>query len=393
MTEKCDAAIIGAGPYGLSAAAHLRGIRGLDVRVFGETMSFWQRHMPAGMVLRSPYVASHLSGPGRACTLDAYAQARGNHLGKHVPLERFIDYGRWFQRQLVPDVDSRKVDCVIQDGRGFSLALADGQQFSARRLIVAGGIQPFAQRPAEFREWPPSRVSHASEHDDLSKFTGQRVAVIGGGQSALESAALLHESGASVEVIVRAPFVRWLQLAHWMHQPPFGPLLYAWPDVGPAGVSHLVARPNLFRLLPRSAQDRLAPRSIRSAGANWLKGRCAKVRISTNRHTVSAAPFGDEVELTLNDGARRRVDHVLLGTGYRVDVSKYPYLSRELLASFEWINGYPKLNSAFETTLPGLHFLGAPAAWSFGPLMRFVAGTEFAAVSLARGIRRQRGSR
>src|SRR5215471_16315263 len=124
--DSCDVAIIGAGPYGLSAGAHLRSIKGLDVRVFGETMSFWDRQMPEGMLLRSPWMASHLSDPERAFTLDDYRKNVGNHFGAPVPLERFVDYGRWFQRQMVPAVDSRPVKIIEPDPRGFALTLADG---------------------------------------------------------------------------------------------------------------------------------------------------------------------------------------------------------------------------------------------------------------------------
>src|SRR5437016_11507511 len=104
-----DVVIIGAGPYGLSAAAHLRAIKGLAVRVQGEPMSFWEQHMPIGMLLRSPYVASHLSDPKRALTLDTFQAECGNHLHQPVPLDRYIEYGRWFQRKAAPDVDRRKV--------------------------------------------------------------------------------------------------------------------------------------------------------------------------------------------------------------------------------------------------------------------------------------------
>jgi hypothetical protein len=52
------------------------------------------------------------------------------------------------------------------------------------------------------------------------------------------------------------------------------------------------------------------------------------------------------------------------------------------------VNGYPVLGAGFETTAPGLHLLGAPASWSFGPLMRFVAGTEFAGRALERCVAR-----
>ena len=103
----CDVAIIGAGPYGLSVAAHLRAVNGLGVQIFGDPMSFWDRQMPVGMLLRSPWAGSHLSDPKGALTLDAYRQAQGNHFGAPIPLDRFIEYGTWVQEQVAPDVDRR----------------------------------------------------------------------------------------------------------------------------------------------------------------------------------------------------------------------------------------------------------------------------------------------
>jgi FAD-dependent urate hydroxylase len=80
------------------------------------------------------------------------------------------------------------------------------------------------------------------------------------------------------------------------------------------------------------------------------------------------------------------VDHVLLGTGYRVDVSKYDFLSPDLVHTIRRSNGYPRLDKGLETSVPGLHILGAPAAWSFGPLMQFVSGARYAAQSLTRHV-------
>ena len=391
---KCDVAIVGAGPYGLSAAAHLRAANGLDIRVFGEPMSFWERHMPKGMLLRSPLAGSHLSDPSRSLTLQAYQKKSGKQITAPLPLYRFTDYGRWFQSQAVPDLDCRKVSLVEKNGTGFQLTLEDGESWKARRVIVAAGIVPFAWHPPEFSHLPFTLASHACEHCDLSRFAGKRVAVIGGGQSALESAALLNETGAEIEVLVRAPFVRWLWRQKWFHTfRPVARLLYAPPDVGQAGLSHIVARPNVFRRLPRSLQDRWGKRAIRAAGAAWLNPRCAPIRISTGTSVVSASPVAEQVVLKLSDGTERRVDHVLLATGYRVDVSRYPFLSGRMLESVRRINGYPQLDTGFQTSIPGLHFLGAPAAWSFGPLMRFVAGSEFASLAVTRGILGNRNSK
>ena len=374
-----DVAIVGAGPYGLSVAAHLRSVRGLETSVFGEPMSFWERQMPVGMLLRSPWAGSHLSDRECSLTLDAYRAKNGNHFDAPIPLNRFIDYGHWFQQRAVPDVDKRQVRLVEKNARGFQLTLNDGATLDARHVIVACGIGSFAWRPAAFENLPSSVASHSSEHRDLSMFKGKQMMVVGAGQSALESAALLHEVGAMAEVLIRAPIVRWLHQRPLLHKWPIEPLLYAPPDVGPALLSHIVARPNWFRRLPRGLQDALGPRSIRAAGSAWLKPRVNEVRIEIGRFVVSAVPHDKGLKLGIDDGSERIVDHVLLGTGYRVDISRYGFLSRALLASIKQIDGYPQLSSGFESSVRGLHFVGAPAAWSFGPLMRFVAGAEFTA--------------
>lgn len=385
----CDVAILGAGPYGLAAASHLHAANGLDIRVLGEPMSFWQQQMPQGMCLRSPYVASNIADPGRDLTLDAFESARAQPLSRPVGLEHFVDYGRWFQHQSFPDLDTRKVTRVEANG-DFRLELDDGEFLRARRLVVAGGIMPFAWTPRQFRELPADLASHSSEHRDLGRFAGRSVIVIGGGQSALESAALLHEAGARVEVIVRSPRIYFLRRAHGvLHRlGPLTRLLFAPAEVGPAGVSRLVSAPDWYRRQPRALQDRLSVRSLRPAGAAWLVPRLEQVEITLGRSVTDATASrdGEHVELRLDDGHLRSCDHVLLATGYQVDISAYPFLPASLLERIACAGGYPKLDRGFQSSVPGLHFLGAPSAWSYGPLMRFVAGTEFAAPVLTRAI-------
>ncbi len=391
---KYDVVIVGAGPYGLSAAAHLQTIRGLEIRVFGEPMAFWVRQMPKGMLLRSPYAASHFSDPVRALSLDAYQATNGNHLSRPISLDRFIDYGRWFQRQAVPETDPRKITCIERTGGEFRIATEDGEELRARRVVVAAGIGPFANIPAQFRDLPDPLVFHASRRNDLSVFSGKRLAVIGAGQSALESAALLREGGAEVEVLVRGPRVHWLTRSSRFHKlGPISHLLYASTDVGPAGVSRIVAAPNLVRYLPRFIQNDFRIRSTGPRGAIWLVPRLQSVPITTQRTVTSASVVGNEVRLHLNDGGQRLVDHVLLGTGYRIEISRYSFLSRELLSSIRCANGFPVLDRNFEASVPGLHFLGAPAGWSYGPLMHFVAGADFATRTLGQYVARTGKSR
>jgi hypothetical protein len=388
-----DVAIVGAGPYGLSTAAHLRAADGLDIHVFGDPMLFWERHMPKGMRLRSPLAGSHLSDPQRSLTLKGYEEVTGNRITAPLPLSRFIHYGRWFQGQAVPQTHNLKIERIEKNGAGFYLTAEGGEKWKARRVVVAAGIESFAWRPVEFKSLPVELVSHTCDHQDLSGFAGKKVAVIGAGQSALESAALLRETGADVELLVRAFFVRWLWRQKWFHTfRPVACLLYAPPDVGQAGLSHIVARPNLFRLFPRGVQDRWGVRAIRPAAAAWLQPRCAPIRITTGVQVALATPRSGQVRLKLTDGSERLVDHVLLATGYRVNIGRYPFFSAGLLASIQGVNGYPRLDSTFQSSVPGLYFVGAPAAWSFGPLMRFVAGADFTSRAVTRGILSKAGN-
>jgi cation diffusion facilitator CzcD-associated flavoprotein CzcO len=388
---KLDVTILGAGPYGLSAGAHLRQVKGLEVRVFGEPMSFWDRNMPLGMILRSAWTATTIADPLHLLTLDAYQAASGNHLPAHVPVDRFIQYGQWYQRQAVPDLDLRKIARIESDPKGFRLTLADGEILYSHRVVIAAGIGSFARRPQEFANLPPSFVSHASEHHDLRRFAGQRVLVIGSGQSALESAALLHEGGAEVEVVARSRKIHWLQgwastTLHYRLGSFTKRLLYAPTDVGPAVLSQLMARPDLLRMLPRALQTKLWKRSVRPAGARWLVNRLREVPIRLGRSVASVEPIRERVQVRLDDGSERSVDHILLGTGYKVDISKYEFLAPSLAQSIRQVDGFPLLQNGLETSVPGLHILGAPAAWTFGPLMQFVSGTHYASRSLTHCI-------
>lgn len=381
----CNVAVVGAGPYGLSLAAHLRS-KAVEFRLFGEPMAFWEK-MPSGMCLRSNWRASHIADPNRSLTLDAYCHENGNHISRPIPLERFVAYGRWFQRKVVPNVENRRIEKVDSSDGGFNVRLDDGEAFCCSRIVIATGINNFTTRPEVFRKVPPELASHSGEHRDLRKFKGQHLIVIGAGQSALESAALLQEAGAEVEVIARRDDLNWVGLHPKLHHLGFiSKLLYSDRDVGPAGISRLVAMPHVFRRFPRGFQDRTAYRAIRPAVAGWLKPRLTNTRITFGRSIVSAIAKESQIELKLSDNTVRSADHVLLATGYRVDVSRYPFLSESILRQLKTHAGYPVLKSGMESSIPGLHFIGKPAAWSFGPILGFVSGAEFASKELLRSI-------
>ncbi|WP_427894861.1 NAD(P)-binding domain-containing protein [Kribbella sp. GL6] len=389
--EETATAVIGAGPHGLAAAAHLRRA-GEELRVFGDPMSFWQT-MPAGMLLRSNWTATCIAEYEGPLSLDSYQAETGRSFTRPVPLDEFIGYGLWVQSKVAPDVDRRRVSSVTREDDAFVLTFADESQLRARRVVVAAGIDDFVNRPEVMAGLPSELASHTGEHKDLGGFAGQEVLVVGGGQSALESAALMKESGAVVEVAARADHINWLHGGKYHRMlGRLAPLVYAPTDVGPMGISRIVAEPGLFRRLPRGVQDKMAYRAIRPAGAAWLVDRLAGVRVRTGVQVLEARPKGDRLDVTLSDGPTRTVHHLLFGTGYRVDISRYPFLDKDVVRQVRTVNGYPVLRPGMESSVPGLHFLGAPGAYSFGPIMRFVAGGWFGAETLTRAVRGRSGA-
>lgn len=372
--------VIGGGPYGLSVAAHLRAA-GLPVLAFGEPLGFWRHNMPAGMLLRSPRRATHIAASNRELSIDRYEIDGGGPVRRPtLRLQEFVDYATWFQRRAVPDLDRREIVGVVRGNGRFRVTLDDREELDASRVVVAAGLAPFARWPEPFRSLPRALVSHSSEHADLAILSGKRVAVIGAGQSALESAALLNECGATVEVLVRERQVNWLpddtQLPS-ANTPRIG--LRAPPTgVGGRLTGWVAAAPDAFRHVPERLKPWVSYRCIRPAGSGWLRPRLEQVPITCGRFVARAEPSGEQLRLTLDDGSDRVVNHVLLGTGYDIDVTRYSFL-RQIAAEIQTAAGYPLLGPGLESSIPGLHFVGAPAALSFGPIMRFVVGSWYAA--------------
>jgi FAD-dependent urate hydroxylase len=383
-----EAAVVGAGPYGLSVAAHLDHT-GISTRVFGEPMGFWRRNMPKGMMLRSPWHGTHISSPNRAHSLDVYASAHCVDDSKLLPLEDFVDYGEWFQKRAVPQLDRRAVTRIDATGRGFRLTLNDGETVIAGRVVVATGLRNQDYRPDVFAGLPEELVSHACQHDDLGIFRGKHVAVVGRGQSACESAALLAENGAQAEIISRGD-IHWL--AHLTDGKANKPKLWwlrealAAPSaVGPFPLSWLAEFPGLAWRLPRNIREEFTQRCLIAGAAGWLRPRFAEVAIDAGRAIKSARADGGRVALDLDNG-RRSFDHILLGTGYRVDIARLGILPRELLDKIACVGGSPILGAGFVSSVPGLHFVGSYAVRSYGPLLRFIAGAPFTARALTRTV-------
>ncbi|MFD8721943.1 FAD-dependent oxidoreductase [Streptomyces sp. NPDC059629] len=388
-------AVIGAGPFGLSTAAHLRA-RGIPVRVFGDPMVSWRDHMPAGMILKSTPAASSLDCPQRGHTLADYCDAAGIRRlvtdEDIIPVETFIGYGEWFQQKLVPELERVR---VVSVGRhkpaGFELKLDSGELFTARAVVVATGLSGLAHLPAELgkaaADGPAGPVSHCSQHHDLTRFSGRELIVVGAGQSALETAALAAEAGAQVRVVSRGRGKVAFGAPPW-DQPklrPESPFGRAW------SLWALSYYPHPYRYLPAQTRHYLVRRVLGPLGAWWLRDRFeGKVQVHEVAAVTGADTFDGAPVLTVrtHDGGTDRLtaDHVVAATGYRVDIAAMDFLGPELRTRVAVSRGAPKLGAGYVSSVPGLYFTGLPAAASYGPVMRFVCGTEFASPRLAKHL-------
>ena len=393
------AVVIGAGPYGLSVAAHLRE-RGVPVRVFGAVMAGWREHMPVGMFLKSTPNASSLSAPAPGFTLADFTAVSGLPVlrgDQIVPIDLFIRYGEWFKQRLVPDVESSSVCQLERTGPRFHVKLNSGEELETPAVVLASGMTGFSHLPTELAAAAPGGpsptglVSHSSQHRDLSVLAGREVAVIGAGQSALESAALLHEAGAVVQLLARG-LVRF-------GDPPAGRArgaasLLAVPDspLGPAWRLYPFSHaPGMFRYLPRRTRLKLVKTVLGPLGGWWLKERVTgQFAIQVGTRVQQARRDGDKVVLALMSAAgeesQLRVDHVLAATGYRVNLTGLGFLGAGVQTRLRLVAGAPRLSASFESDVPGMYFVGLTAAATFGPLMRFVCGTGFAARRVSAAI-------
>jgi cation diffusion facilitator CzcD-associated flavoprotein CzcO len=385
--------VIGAGPYGLSAASHLR-TAGIETRVVGEPMELWRRHMPTGMLLRSSPRASSIADPGRRRTIARWAGEHAVVIPDPVPVPMFLRYAAWFQEHEVPDIDRRRVSTLSAEAGGFTVELEDGERLSARRVVIAAGPARFARRPPPFSGLERERAVHTSDLNDPAGLRDRRVLVVGAGQSALETAALLDEAGAHVQLVARAPAINWLSEAtgsshaaaggadppatrryRTLRPPPTG--------VGGRASGWLAAAPDVMHRSPPALERFVRSRCMRPTGAAWLRPRLGRVEVMLGRAVTSVEAATDAVRVELDDGVVREFETIVLGTGYAVDVRRYSFLSRELLATLRLSGGAPVLGRGLESSVARLHFLGAPAAASFGPLLNFVCGTWFAGPALA----------
>jgi hypothetical protein len=378
-------AIIGAGPYGLSLASHLAA-RNVEHRIFGRAMQFWSRVAAAGSrrYLKSYCFGTNISTPAAGFNFADYNGPRGLETFEPCSIGNFAQYGQWFQEQKVPWLEPVDVVHVDSNARGFVLALEDGEKLVASQVVIATGLSRFAHIPKGLKSLSSEWLTHTANIDTFSAWKGRRVAVIGAGQSALEAAALLHEAGALPQLIVRDGAISWQHRVSrdrnlWRRlRSPISGL-----GTGPKawGLAHF---PGVMHRLPGTMRMPFIARYLPPEGAWWLRDRVeGLVSVQVNTTIASAAEKGGQVLLKLHhsDGGESDlvVDHVVAGSGYVIDVDRLDFLDQKLRLAIRRLGSAPRLSSSFETSIPGLRFIGPASVTSFGPLFRFVAGTEYSA--------------
>jgi thioredoxin reductase len=394
-----DVAVIGAGPYGLSLGAHLQSY-GIDYRVFGDPMHTWRTAMPKGMYLKSDGFASNLSDVKGEFTLGKYCAEKClpyADMGRTpVPIETFIEYSLAFRQRFVNNLEEQRVKTLQQSHDGFLLELSDGSKLCAHRVVLAVGITYFSFVPEELRALPPQLCTHSSHHVDLDQFRDRHVAIVGGGSSALDLAALLHQAGANVDLIARRATVRFHEV---MRVPrPLRDRIYApTSGLGPGWRPRFYtdAAP-LFHRLSESYRLRVV-RDTFGPVAGWFMhdhviGKVAIMESTTVEH---AEQEGDHVKLQLcaaNGVVTEMIcDHVIAATGYKPDLRRVEILAPELVVKIDAVENTPILSAHFESSVPGLYFVGPIAANSFGPMMRFAYGSRFVARRLTRYLAKHSG--
>jgi lysine/ornithine N-monooxygenase len=388
VADQLDVAVIGAGPFGLSVAAHLAHRR---VRAFGRPMETWRTRMPPDMRLRSDWDETNLSAPGDRGSIDAWAQAVGEPREEPIPLQKFLRYADWFRETLVPENDPSDVAQLERGGGVFRVTTAAGGEADARDVVVAVGVTPFPHAPPPFDAFIGDGVSFAIDRQDYEAYRGRRVTVVGGGQGGLEAAALARRAGAEVEIIIRS------QLRWFTDREPYRPrgrlqqrlyrLAYPVVGYGPPPLNRLALHPDAFAALPEPARRAVARRILRAGGSPWVRGEIeGKVRVTEGTAVQRLEQVADGLRLTLSDGTLRETTAVVVSAGFRFGLDRLAFLTPAVRNAVVVREGWPVLDRHFRSSDPHLLFVGFAAERRFGPIARFVNGSRFSAYRVAEGL-------
>ena len=367
----CDLLVIGAGPYGVATAAYAKS-RGLDVIVCGKFMEFWKRSMPDGLILRSEE-KWHLDVE-QIHTFRRFLEEAGYTKEQitPIPVSVFLEYADWFR-------DRKKLavrDCYVTELSGsegaFQAKTDAGHAIGADRVVVAPGYRCFRKLPDDVVELlPEGSFKHTSDHKNFEELRGKRCLIIGGRQSAYESAALIAELPAEKVFI-----------SHRHKMPKFIPSDWSVLEEMAENTSN---DPSWWRTLDQHARAEMVGRAIEAGRLRlepWLWPRLQRWKVEVFEETTleNASRSSDGIQVRLSNGKEFEVDEVVLGTGYEVDVSKLGFLSPELKDGLRTENGVPCLDEGMQAAgVEGLYLVGMISAKEFSLVFGFTRGCPVAA--------------
>lgn len=363
-----DLVIIGAGPFGLSAAS-FANFHQIDYMVIGKPMAFWKENIPENMYLRSG-TDWHLDPYGNY-TIETFLKSRNKTPEdvKPLPLTLFLDYAEWFQEQQNINVLDKlivKLD-YLEGEKKYLITLKDGKEIKAINVLIAIGFKFFKKLPVYLtKKLPAGSFTHTCDVVKFEKFKDKSVLIIGGRQSAYEWAALIVEAGAKT-----------VHISHRHETPEFAESHWSWID---PIMDQMVDNPEWYRTLNEKEQEEIERKFWIEDSQKlepWLLPRI-------DRENIKIWPLSNVVKcdeansglykVHMDNGKRLEVDHIILATGYKVDINKIPFLSSGNILPKLYINeGFPDLDGYLQTNLHGLYMTSMIATKSFGRFFAYIA--------------------
>ena len=344
---------------------------------------------------KSDGFASSLYDPDSAFTLASYCGEKKiayADMNLPVSLETFVGYGLEFQKRMVPKLEETEISLLKRTSAGFALQTADGQTVLAREVVLAVGITYFSYLPSFLEGLPRELVTHSSAHHDLGRFRGQTVAVVGGGASAVDIAALLLEHGADVHLVARRARIAFHKAPTGERRPLLKRITQPGSGLGNGWKSKLSCdAPLVFHRMPRNLRFRAVERHLGPAPGWFVREKVeGKVPMHLGTTIKGASVENGKIHLrfTESDGSNIELvaDHLIGATGFRVAMSRLRFIDDGLRREISSIEDTPVLSSNFESSVKGLYMVGVASANSFGPLTRFAYGAKFTAQHLTRHL-------
>jgi len=363
--------IIGAGPFGLSMSAYCLQ-NNIDHIVLGRSMDFWKNNMPAGMKLRSAY-DWHLD-PSGIDTFEKFMHEQGLKIDDYspVPLELYLEYAVWFSRQKNINPINNMVTKLDYDEEKseFIAEIDNGDLIISKNVLLAIGFKYFKNIPSEFSvQIPEDMYTHTCDINSFDRFKDKKCLIVGGRMSAFESAALLNESGAKeVNVSFRHNMPEFIESE--------------WDWVTPL-LEKMAENPGSYLNLKESEKDKIGKRFFgegRLKMEPWLKPRLDHDSIHILPDTeINEIILSDneELKVNFNYGDHISIDHVILATGYKVNIKDVPFLNNgNILETLKVTSGYPELDSHMQTSISGLYATSMLATRDFGLFFGFTVSVN-----------------